>query len=319
MRYKRFGKTDMDVSVLTVGTWAIGGRNWGDIDLENSIDAIRAMLDNGVNFIDTAPVYGFGYSEEVVGKAIKGYEREKLYLSTKFSLTWPEGPGTPIVKNASYDNCMREIDESLRRMETDYIDLYIVHWPDIHVKAPAEETMRALCDLKKAGKIRYIGVSNYSEEQIGEISAFGTVDALQPPYSMVNRVAEDLMIWAHERGIANMTYGSLGAGILTGTIRELPDFPEKDTRLTFYDFFKEPKFSKIMELLKSLDVIAANHNVPVAQVAINWSTQIPFVDTALVGVRNAAEAVENCKATEWELSADEIKSINSAIDATVGK
>jgi len=320
MRYKKFGNTDMNVSVLTVGTWAIGGARWGDVDLQNSIEAIRAMLDNGVNFIDTAPVYGCGYSEEVVGKAIKGYDRSKFYLSTKFGLTWPNGPGTEIVRNASYENCMREVDVSLGLLGTDYIDLYIVHWPDIHTKAPAEETMRALNDLKKAGKIRYVGVSNYSAEQIEEIGQFGTVDALQPPYSMVNRTAEELMIWAHDRGIANMTYGSLGAGILTGMYRELPDFPEDDTRMTFYDYYKEPKFSKIMELLKTLDEVAAAHgNVPLAQVTINWSTQTSFVETALVGVRNAAEAIENCKATDWELSADEVKHITKAIDDTVGK
>jgi len=319
MRYKKFGKTEMDVSVLTVGTWAIGGHNWGDVDQKNSIEAIRAMLDNGVNFIDTAPVYGFGYSEEVVGKAIKGVDRSKFYISNKFGLTWPDGVGTGIVRNASYDNCMREIDVSLKLLGTDYIDLYIIHWPDIHTKAPAEETIRALEDLKKIGKIRYIGVSNYSQEQIEEISQYGVIDAMQPPYSMVNRTAEELMIWAHDRGIANMTYGSLGAGILTGTIREIPNWDETDIRLTFYNFYKEPKFSKVMELLKTLDNVAAEHNVPVAQVAINWNTQTSFVETSLVGVRNAAEAIENCKATEWELTSEEYERITLAIDETVGK
>ena len=167
MRYKKFGNTDMNVSAMAVGTWAIGGDRWGDdVNDKDSIDAIRAMLDNGVNFIDTAPVYGCGHSEHVVGQAIKGYDRSKLFISTKFGLTWPKGPGTEIVKNASYANCMREIDESLKLLGTDYVDIYIVHWPDIDTKAPAEETMRALQDLKKAGKIRYIGVSNYSIEQI---------------------------------------------------------------------------------------------------------------------------------------------------------
>jgi len=322
MRYKKFGNTDMNVSVITVGTWAIGGQRWGDVDEKNSIAAIHAMLDNGVNFIDTAPVYGYGYSEEVVGKAIKGRDRGKFYISNKFGLTWPDGPGTPVIRNASYENAMREVDVSLKLLGTDYMDLYIVHWPDVRemdTKAPASETMRALEDLKKAGKIRYIGVSNYSQEQIEEISQYGVVDAMQPPYSMVNRSAEDLMKWAHNRGIANMTYGSLGAGILTGTIRSIPDWPENDIRLTFYDFYKEPKFSKVMELLKTLDSIAQAHNRPVSQVSLNWSTQTPFVNTALVGVRNAAEANENCAAFDWELSADEYKRITKAIDETLGK
>ena len=139
MRYKKFGQTDMNVSAMAVGTWAIGGSGWGDdVNDKDSIEAIRAMLDNGVNFIDTAPVYGCGHAEKVVGEAIKGYDRSKLFISTKFGLTWPKGPGTEIVKNASYANCMREIDESLRLLGTDYVDIYIVHWPDIHTKAPAE-------------------------------------------------------------------------------------------------------------------------------------------------------------------------------------
>ena len=320
MRYKKFGQTDMNVSAMAVGTWAIGGANWGDdVNDKDSVEAIRAMLDNGVNFIDTAPVYGCGHAEKVVGEAIKGYDRSKLFISTKFGLTWPKGPGTGIVKNASYANCMREIDESLRLLGTDYVDIYIVHWPDIDTKAPAEETMRALQDLKKAGKIRYIGVSNYSVEQIEEIEQFGKVDAQQPPFSMVNRSMEDLMRWGHEHGIGNMTYGSLGSGILTGAIRTLPKFDENDLRITFYDYFKEPKFSRVMELLKTLDVIAAAHNCPVAQVAVNWSTQNPLADICLMGVRNAREAVENCAAFDWQLSDEEIATINKAIDETVGK
>ncbi|MGI6005838.1 MAG: aldo/keto reductase [Christensenellales bacterium] len=319
MRYKPFGKTDMNASVMTVGTWAIGGAQWGSVDQKDSVEAIRTLLDGGVNFIDTAPIYGHGHSEEVVGEAIRGYDRTKLYIATKFGLTWPEGKDGPMVKNASYDSAMKELDDSLRRIGTDYIDLYIVHWPDIDVKAPAEETMRALNDMKKAGKIRYVGVSNYSKEQILEIEQFGAVDAQQPPYSMVNRSVEDLMIWAHEKGIANMTYGSLGAGILTGAIRTLPEFEPNDFRLIFYDFFTEPKFSKVMELLKTLDKIAQDRGVPLAQIAVNWNAQTPFVDTALIGVRNAAEAKENLAAMDWTLSDEEMSIINRAIDETVGR
>ncbi len=318
MRYKQFGKTDMNVSVATVGTWAIGAQGWGEVDKNDSIAAIRTMLDNGVNFIDTAPVYGRGHSEEVVGEAIKGYDRSKFYLSTKVGLTW-KTMDDEIVKNASYDSIMRECDDSLRRLGTDYIDLYIVHWPDIHTKAPASETMRALNDLKEKGKIRYIGVSNYSKEQIEEARKYGVVDAQQPPYSMVDRSAEDLMIWAHNEGIANMTYGSLGSGILTGAIREIPTFDEDDYRNFFYPFYKEPKFSKVMELLKTLDAIAEKRNVPLAQIAINWNTQREFVDTALLGVRNPREAKENCDGTLWTLTDEEMAQINKAIDETVGK
>ena len=321
MRYKKFGNTDMNVSAMAVGTWAIGGDRWGDdVNDRDSIDAIRAMLDRGVNFIDTAPVYGHGHSERVVGQAIKGYDRSKLFISTKFGLTWDDNePSAPHKRNATYANCMREIDDSLRRLDTDYIDVYIVHWPDTELNTPAEETMRALQELKKAGKIRYIGVSNYSVEQIEDIMRYGQVDAQQPPYSMVNRSMEDLMRWGHEHGLANMTYGSLGSGILTGSIRELPKFDANDLRVTFYDYFKEPKFSRVMELLKTLDKIAEAHHCPVAQVAVNWSTQNPLADICLMGVRNAREAVENCAAFDWMLSDEEIATINRAIDETVGK
>ena len=173
--------------------------------------------------------------------------------------------------------------------------------------------MRALMELKKIGKIRHIGFSNYSEAQIMEAEKYGDIEAIQPPYSMVNRTSEALMKFCKDRDIGVMTYGSLGAGILTGAIREQPNWDPRDTRLNFYPFFKEPQFSKIQQLLKVMDQIAEAHNRPVAQVAVNWSTQNPVVDTALMGVRNPREADENCAATEWELSAEEIQRLNDAI------
>ncbi len=311
MRYKEFGNTGVKVSALTVGTWAIGGANWGEVNKSDSIKAIHAMLDNGVNCIDTAPGYNFGESEKVVGEALKG-RRDKVFLATKTGVY--NTKEVPFVKDARRETVFRLCDESLRNLQTDYIDLMLIHWPDIEHNAPFEETMRALEDLKKAGKIRYIGLSNFEKEQIEDISQYGEIVAIQPPYSMVNRFQEGLMKWAFEKKMANMTYGSLGAGILTGAIRKLPEFAPDDMRLTFYDFFTEPKFSKVMELLKVLDEIAAGHSAPVAQVAINWSTQKDFVTTALCGVRNEKEAEENCKGFEWELSEEEIQTIDSAIN-----
>lgn len=311
MRYKQFGNTDMNVSALTVGTWAIGGANWGDVDKEDSIRAIHAMLDNGVNMIDTAPAYNFGNSERVVGEAIKG-RRDKVYVTTKTAVY--NTKEIPFIKDGRKDTVIWLCEESLKNLQTDYIDLMIVHWPDIEHNAPFSETMEALELLKKQGKIRYFGVSNFDQAQIEEIRQYGDISALQPPYSMVNRTQEELMKWTAANGIANMTYGSLGAGILTGAIRELPDFAPDDMRLTFYDFFKEPKFSKVMELLKVMDEIAAGHNAPVAQVAVNWNSQKDFVNTSLCGVRNAAEAIENCQGFEWSLSDEEIRTLDSKID-----
>lgn len=310
MRYKQFGNTDMKVSALTVGTWAIGGANWGDVNKQDSIRAIHAMLDNGVNSIDTAPGYNFGESERVVGEALKG-RRDKVYITTKTAVYNDEKEG--FIKDGRKETVIRLCDESLNNLQTDYIDLMVIHWPDINYNTPVEETMDALNELKKAGKIRYIGVSNFNRDQIEEAAKYGVVSAFQPPYSMVNRSQEELMKWTCANGIANMTYGSLGAGILTGAIRELPHFAPDDMRFVFYDFFKEPKFSKVMQLLNVLDKIAANHNVPVAQVAVNWNSQKEFVHTSLCGVRNEKEAVENCRGFEWSLSREEMQTIDDAI------
>ena len=313
MRYKQFGATDMQVSAISVGGWAIGGAGWGAVDRSSCIEAIHAMLDNGVNMIDTAPGYNAGESERIIGEAVKG-RRDKLYLLTKTALYNGDGGEAPgIVKDGRRETVLRLCDESLRNLKTDYIDIMLIHWPDIEHNAPIEETMTALMDLKKAGKIRYAGVSNFSVEQIEEARQYGELVALEPPYSMVNRSSEELMKWAHAQGIANLTYGSLGAGILTGAIRQLPEFAPDDMRLVFYDFFVEPRFSQVMQLLRVLDEIAAAHHAPLAQLAINWSTQKEFVTTALCGVRNSREANENCAGLDWSLSGDEIRAIDQAI------
>lgn len=311
MRYKKFGSTGVDVSALTIGTWAIGGANWGDVNKKDSIDAIHAMLDCGVNSIDTAPAYNFGESERVVGEALVG-RRDKVFITTKTAVY--NTKEQPFVKDGRRESVLRLCDESLKNLRTDYIDLMIIHWPDIEHNAPFAETMGALEDLKKAGKIRFIGVSNFDQKQIEEVRKYGDVVALQPPYSMVNRSAEELMKWTASQGMANMCYGSLGAGILTGAIRKLPNFAPDDMRLVFYDFFKEPRFSQVMKLLTVLDEIAKAHNAPVAQVTVNWNAQKDFVSTALSGVRNAEEAIENCRGFEWSLSDEEMAMIDKAIE-----
>lgn len=309
MRYKQFKNSGVKVSSLAVGTWAIGGDGYGEVNEKDSIEAIRTMVDNGVNIIDTASSYGAGHSEEVVGKALRDGYRDKVLISTKF--------GIPFFKDyandGTYDNCIKECEGSLKRLGTDHIDFFFMHWPDPNT--PVEETMRALNDLKKQGKIRFIGVSNFSQELLEEAMQYATIDAIQPPYSMVNQSAKPLMQWCEGKGIDTFTYGSLGAGILTGAIRELPHYDKDDARYEFYDFFVEPKFSRVMELLKSLDVIAeAHNNCPIAQIAINWSTQKSYVGTALCGVRNSREALENCKTFDWQLTDEEIETIDKVLD-----
>ena len=185
---------------------------------------------------------------------------------------------------------------------------------NVDENTPIEETMAVCNMLKKKGKIRYIGMSNSSKELIQEAQKYAKIDVIQPPFSIVNQSERELMEWAETQGIGTMTYGSLGGGILTGAIRELPKPDPKDMRQVFYPFFKEPVFSNVMELLKTLDKIAEAHNVPVAQVSINWSTQKSFVGTALTGVNTPAQADENCSAFEWQLNNEEIALIDSEID-----
>ena len=267
------------------------------------------MIDNGVNLVDTAPCYGNGYSEKVVGEALAGGYRDKVLISTKVGLvTSPNGYD----RDSSFKNIMREVESSLYNLKTDHIDFYFVHWPDMNT--PFAETMSALELLRKQGKIRFIGVSNFTTEMIEECEKYGKVDVQQPPFSMVDRTFTDLMKWGAARGIDSMTYGSMGAGILSGKYRTTPDFPEGDTRLTFYDYFREPKFSKVQELLKVMDGIAEAHGKPVGQVALNWSTQKDYVGCALVGVRSDAHAIENCSAYDWSLTDEEIATLDAKLD-----
>ena len=310
MRYKHVGNAGIDISALAVGTWAIGGQQWGDVNEKDSIDAIRAMIDGGVNLVDTAPIYGNGHSEEVVGKALENGYREKVFLATKFSISNDENGA--VINNGSYENAIWECEQSLKRLNTDHIDIYIMHWPD--PATPVEVTMKALADLKKSGKIRFIGVSNFDRNLIEEAQKVVRIDFLQPPYSMVEESQKELLAWCETQGIGTMTYGSLGAGILTGAIRELPDWDENDFRYTFYDYFKNPKFSKIMELLKVMDKIAQVRNKPLAQIAINWSTQKSYVSTAICGVRDPQQAYENCATFDWERTGEEMELIDSEIE-----
>lgn len=309
MRYKHFANANVDVSELAVGTWAIGGDNYGPVDREASIAAIRRMIDNGVNLVDTAPCYGNGYSEKVVGEALAGGYRDRVLLSTKMGLiTSANGYD----RDSSFKNVMREVESSLYNLKTDHIDFYFIHWPDMNT--PFAETMSALELLRTQGKIRFIGVSNFTTEMIEECNKYGRVDVQQPPFSMVDRQFTELMKWGAERGIDSLTYGSMGAGVLSGKYRTTPDFPEGDTRLTFYDYFREPKFSKVQELLHVMDGIAEAHGVPVAQVALNWSCQKEYVGCSLVGVRSIEHADENCAAFDWELTVEEIGALDAELD-----
>ena len=307
MKYREISRFGIKLSQLTVGTWAAGGQGYGKVDRKEVIEAIKTMIRKGVNVVDTAPVYGDGASEILVGEALKDI-RDQVFLCTKFG-TYNNEPDDPRggIDNR-YANCMEEIRASLDRLQTDHIDLYFIHWPD--PLTPVQETMEALNVLKAQGKIRYVGVSNFSREQIEEAEKFGQIDAVQSSFSMADQTEREFLQWAAEKGFYTMTYGSLGAGILTGAVRTLPEFEEGDMRKVFYDFYREPKFSQIMRLLEEMDRIAAKYKKPLAQLAINWSSRKPFVDTCMAGIRNTKEAEENCAAFEWTLGEEDIRKLD---------
>lgn len=308
MRYKRFENAGVDVSSLTIGSMVIGPYNFNDETSEEFIRTVREMVNRGVNFIDTAPRYGNGTSEKIVGRAIQGI-RDKVMIATKFGTY--RSVSSFDIRNSTYSGIMRECQNSLLNMGVDYIDFYINHWPD--PVTPMDETMAALNDLKKKGLVKYIGFSNCDIPLLEEAMKYGKVDVIQCQFSLVNQSNRELMEWAHAHGIGVMTYGSLGSGILSGSIRCEEDI-HKTSHLSLYDFFAEPKFPKVMELLKTLDKIAERHQVPVAQVAINWSTQQPFVGTALIGTPNVEQGLENIAAFEWSLSQEEIDEINAEVN-----
>jgi aryl-alcohol dehydrogenase-like predicted oxidoreductase len=314
MRFAQFGRTGLELSKAAIGTWGIGGAGWGGQNEDDSIAAIHAMLDAGINFIDTAPIYGYGEAEKVIGKAIAGYDRSKIAIATKFGVTWPEGPEAGVlVQNGSHDNIMREIELSLSLLGTDYVDIYMQHWPDVDTKAPASETFGTLQQLKEEGVIRHVGVSNSTPELIAAANEHTDIEVLQVQHSMLERSNEDLMKWAVGEGIATMAWAPLAAGMLTGRYRTQPTFGDDDWRTLFYPFFKEPNFSAALKVVEVLDGIAEAHGVPVADVAINWSTQQPFVSAALLGARNAAEGQADAAALSWELSAEELATIDAAL------
>ncbi|MDR2648969.1 MAG: aldo/keto reductase [Clostridiales bacterium] len=308
MRFNQLGDSGIKVSAVALGTWAMGGDFWGRIDESKCIDALNAGLDSGINLIDTAPIYGSGYSEEIVGKAVKG-RRKDIILATKC--------GLPLNSSRSRDltrkTVIQEINESLKRLQTDYIDIYQVHWPD--PDTDIAETMGVLTDIKASGKIRAIGVSNQNIDQLKQYMSNGRLDSVQPQYSLLEREIEgDILPFCRENNLGVLTYGSLGAGMLTGKFKTPPVAADGDKRAMFYPFFTEPLFGKALELLKTLETIAESHSKPVSHVAINWVSQQPGVTAALVGCKNPRQAVENADAGEWALSDEELRVIRDALN-----
>ena len=307
MQYQEFGKTGLRVSKLCLGTWGIGGAGWDSYSDESRMDAIKAALECGINFIDTAPAYNAGKAECYVGETLnKLKKRREVVISTKCGNKFVDGK---YLRCGSKESIVKQCDESLKNLKTDYIDIYLVHWPDPDVEL--EETIDAVSTLKKEGKILHAGVSNFSKEQIEEAQKYCKIEAFQPQYSLADRKDEKLIRWAYEQGLGIMTYGTLGGGILTGNYRKLRTFEQTDSRNRFYPYFKEPLFSKAMELLTIMDQIAEERNVSLAQIAEKWVIQKRFVSSCIIGAQSRARVEENCRNLQWELTDNEIRRLES--------
>lgn len=309
MRYKQFGTTGMEMSELSLGTWGIGGAGWDAVGETERLDTIVAAVESGINNLDTAPAYNGGVAEQYVGRALSELGcRDKVLITTKCGTAFVNGA---YVRDNGGEAIRKQCEESLANMRTDYIDLYLVHWPDANV--PMEETMCALQAMKEAGKIRHIGVSNFSQAQMEEAGQFCKIEAYQGQFSMVHTVEQELMTWCHSQGMGVMTYGSMGAGILTGAYRSLTQFAATDNRGRFYKFFNEPMFSKVMELLAVMDAMVVEKQVSLAQIALNWVAQKSFVSTPIVGSQHRHKIEENAQAFAWTLSDAEMAVLDEAV------
>lgn len=320
IRTRQLGSSGIQASVVGLGTWAIGGWMWGGADDRESVAAIQATVDEGVSLIDTAPAYGIGKSEELVSQALIG-RRDKVVLSTKCGLVWHTQQGNhffdqydkPVHRYLGADSIVYEVEQSLKRLKTDYIDHYITHWQD--PTTPIAETMEALERLKRQGKIRSIGISNVSVEELRDYIANGVVDAVQECYSMLDRgIEETLLPVCRSNNVSCMSYSSLALGLLSGKIGPERTFDGDDQRKD------NPRFSvsnrrKIAVLLEKIMPIAEARNASIAQTVIAWTVEQPGITFSLCGARNPQQAIENAAAAALVLSPEEVRLIREALGA----
>jgi aryl-alcohol dehydrogenase-like predicted oxidoreductase len=309
----QLGDTGLQITPLGFGAWAIGGGGWefgwGPQEDDESIAAIERALELGVNWIDTAAAYGFGHSEEVVGRALEGLD-ERPYVFTKASLV--PGPGGRVMHNLKRDSIRREAERSLERLGVDAIDLHQIHWPipdeDI------EEGWSALAELKEQGLVRHIGVSNFDVEQLRRIEEIAPVETLQPQYSLVARDAEDeILPFAERERIGVIVYSPMGSGLLTGamTRKRIESLPDDDWRKQS-DRFREPQLSRHLALVERLETVAARLDTTPGAVAIAWTLRNPAVDGAIVGFRRPDQVHPIVRAANLELSEDDITTIEGS-------
>jgi aryl-alcohol dehydrogenase-like predicted oxidoreductase len=309
---RQLGNSDLKITPIGFGAWAIGGGNWdfgwGPQDDRESVDAILRALDGGLNWIDTAAIYGLGHSEEIVAKALAA-SKHKPYVFTKCSMRWDKD--RKIYRSLKRDSVREEVENSLRRLKLDTIDLYQVHWPE--PEAEIEEGWEALTRIKEEGKLRYIGVSNFNIEQMKRVQKIAPITSLQPPYSLLNPAVEkEILPFCKENNIGVINYSPMASGLLTGkmTAERIAAMPEDDWRRRAPQF-KEPKLSRNLRLVEVLRTIGNAHSVQPGVVAIAWTLRNPAVTAAIVGARRADQVDGILPAASFRLSRDEVAKIDA--------
>lgn len=320
MQTKVLGNSDMHLTGIGVGAWAMGGGGWafawGPQDDNDSVAAIREAIDRGLNWIDTAAVYGLGHSEEIVGRAIKSV-RQRPYIFTKCERVWNDQ--REIGKSLKRDSIRRECESSLRRLQVDVIDLYQIHWPE--PGEDIEEGWTALAELQREGKVRHIGVSNFNVAQLQRAQAIAPVTSLQPPYSMLVRgIEESILPFCQQNHIGVIVYSPMRSGLLSGgmTRERALHFPPDDFRRNVKDF-QEPKLSANLQLVEQLRSIGARRGRSPGEVAIAWTLHNPAVTAAIVGVRSPNQVEGVIGAAEFRLSDDEFREIESLVAASTAQ
>lgn len=313
MEYRKLGKTDLTLSAITFGAWAAGGWMWGSTDRRDAIAAIQASVDEGVTSIDTAPIYGQGESEEIVGEAIAQLGRDKVQLLTKFGMRWdleqPQGAlamhtqdnsgrAIDVYKYAGKASVIKEVEDSLRRLHTDYIDLLQIHWPDL--STPISETMEAMEQLLAQGKIRAAGVCNYSVAQVQEALDSLPIASNQVPYSMLNRgIEQELVPYALQHDLGIIAYSPMERGLLTGKYKGETALQQGDHRQEYFKKFASKDVNGFLERIRPL---ADQKDATLAQLVLRWTTLQPGITVVLAGARNAQQAVANAQAMRIDLS-----------------
>ncbi|KJJ85263.1 aldo/keto reductase [Candidatus Omnitrophus magneticus] len=306
MNYNHIKNTDLKISAVSLGSWVFGGEVWGETNDDISIEVIKNAISGGINFIDTAPAYGNGRAETVIGKTL-GKTRDIL-VADKCGL---EIDGKSIKINLTPAFIRKDLENSLKRLNRDVIDLYQCHWPD--KKTPIEETFSEMNKLQKEGKIRHVGVCNFDKNLLSSAMKISKIVSNQVHYSILNRYIEkELLEFCKNNEISILTYGSLGGGILTGKYKQVPVLEKNDVRNFFYRFYNKMFFEKTEKIIKVLNEISEKHNGFPVETAINWARRDKIVASCIVGARNSGQIKKNISASKWDLSEQEINKIENA-------